>query len=120
RLFGENAIFSAPGKKISLGYVKYTVVGIAAKKGGSMTGDLDNYVFIPLQNARSVYGSGQSFVISLFVPNIALMDLAVEEAEGLFRQIRELRPGEDLNFGIMKNDNLATMVLQNISFVSGA
>lgn len=120
KLFGDAAYFTALGKKISVGYVKYTVVGVAEKKGGSMSGNMDNYVFVPLQNARSVYGGDASFVISIFVPNIALIDLATEEAEGLFRQIRELRPGEGLNFGIMKNDNLASMVLQNITFVSGA
>lgn len=112
-------IQNAIGKTITAGYITYRVIGVAEAKGGSMISNVDNNVFIPLQNARAVYG-GNSFVISIHVPEVALMDMAASEAEGLFRVIRKIPPGMDNNFSINKNDELASMVLSNISTVSFA
>lgn len=120
KLFDGNPV-SALNKTISSGYVKYTVVGVAASKGSSMLSDVDNNVFIPLQNARAVYGSSnQSYALNVHVSNVALLDMATSEAEGLFRIIRKIPPGADENFSINKNDNLAAMVMGNISYVSYA
>lgn len=106
---------------ISAGFIKYHVIGVAESKGSSMISNVDNNVFIPLQNARAVYGSGdESFVISVFVPNVAALDIAAEEAEGVFRIIRKIPLGSEANFSVNKNDNLAAMVMENISYVSGA
>jgi len=106
---------------ISAGFVKYRVIGVAESKGSSMISNVDNNVFVPLQNARAVYGSEeQSFVISVRVSDVALIDMAAEEAEGLFRIVRKVPLGAESNFSVNKNDNLAAMVMENISFVSGA
>lgn len=105
---------------ITVGFVKYRVIGVAESKGSSMISNADNNVFVPLQNARAVYGGQQSFVISVKVPAVAMMDMATEEAEGLFRVIRKVPLQSPSNFGVNKNDNLASMVLENIKFVTGA
>lgn len=106
---------------ISAGFIKYRVIGVAESKGSSMISNADDNVFIPLQNARAVYGAEEeSFVISVYVPNIAAIDIAAEEAEGIFRIIRKIPLGADANFSVNKNDNLASMVMENISYVSGA
>lgn len=119
-LFGRNPA-SALNKTISSGYVKYRVIGVAASKGSSMLSNVDNNVFIPLQNARAVYGSSnQSYVLNVHVADLALLSVATSEAEGLFRVIRKIPPGSDKNFSINKNDNLAAMVMGNISYVSVA
>ncbi len=105
---------------IRIGNVQYRVIAVTESKGSSMISNLDNSAFIPLQNARAVYGGGRSFVISVKVPRVALVDLATEEAEGLFRVIRKVPLGAESNFSVNKNDNLAAMVLENITYVSGA
>lgn len=112
----ENALDAT----ISVGFRKYKVIGVAAAKGGTMFTNVDNNVFIPLQNARAVYGGERSFVLSVRVNNIAMIPYAAEEAEGLFRIIRRVPVGEPSNFSIQENNSLADMVLKNISFVSGA
>ena len=118
KLFDGNP-YNAINQTISVGFTKYTVIGVAQSKGGSMISNVDNNVFIPLQNARAVYGSNnQSFVLSVHVANVALMDIATSEATGLFRVIRGIPPGADENFSINKNDNLAAMVMSNISYVT--
>lgn len=120
KLFKESPA-KALNKTITAGYVKYTVIGVAERKGSSMISDVNNNVFIPLQNARAVYGVGSgSYVMSVHVENVALLDMAASEAEGLFRVIRKIPPGADENFSINKNDNLAAMVAGNISYVSVA
>jgi len=116
----NNKTEDALGSTISVGYVKYMVIGIAEPKGSSMISNVDNNVFVPLQNARAVYGGEESFVISVFVNNVAAIPIATEEAEGLLRTIRQIPLNAESNFSIQRNDNLADMVMENISFVSGA
>lgn len=120
KLFDDNPA-RALNKTITAGYVKYTVIGVASSKGSSMISDVNNNIFIPLQNARAVYGGGSgSYVISVHVDQVALLDMAASEAEGLFRVIRKIPPGAEENFSINKNDNLAAMVAGNIAYVSVA
>lgn len=120
KLFDGNPL-AAINQTISSGYVKYTVIGVAAAKGGSMLSNIDNNVFIPLQNARAVYGSSnQSYTVNVHVGAVDMLDMATSEAEGLFRVIRKIPPGAEENFSINKNDNLAAMVMGNISYVSYA
>ena len=116
----KGKINDALNSLIRVGNVLYRVIGVAESKGSSMISNLDNSAFVPMQNARAVYGGTGSFVISVKVANVAMMDMATEEAEGLFRIIRKVPLGAESNFSVNKNDNLAAMVLENISFVSGA
>ncbi len=117
----KRKISNAINAMITVGYVKYRVIGVAESKGSSMISNVDNNVFIPLQNARAVYGGGErSFVISVRVPYVSMIDGAAEEAEGLFRIIRKIPLNAEPNFGVNKNDNLASMVMENVSYVTGA
>ncbi len=111
---------SAVGKIISIGDIKYTVVGIAESKGGSMIMNADNLVFLPLETARAVYGQEERFVLNVMVNDIANKELAQQEAEGLFRVIRKLPVGMENDFTIQQNDSLATMLLDSISVISWA
>src|SRR5690606_10033855 len=96
---------TAPGSNITIGYVKYLIAGVAESKGSSMISNVDNSVFVPLQNARAVYNQNDpSFVISVRVPQVAMIDAAAEETEGLFRQIRKIPLGAEANFSVNKND----------------
>lgn len=112
---------SGIGKTISIGDIKYTVVGIAESKGGSMIMNADNLVFLPLENARAVYGSdNERFVLNAMVDDIANKEMAQQEAEGLFRVIRKVPVGTENNFTIQQNDSLASMLLDSISVISWA
>lgn len=111
---------NAVGKQVTVGSVKYTVVGVAEEKGGSMFMNADNNVFIPLRNGRAIYGNDAKFVINVMVDDITLKDIAAQEAEGLFRTIRKLPLGTDNNFSIQQNDSIAKMLLDSISSISWA
>jgi putative ABC transport system permease protein len=47
-----------------------------------------------------------------------LLEIAVGEAEGLFRKIRKLTIYDDTNFSVSKSDSLANMLIENISVVT--
>ncbi len=120
KLFGSK-MKNALNSSITVGYIRYLVIGVAASKGSSMISNVDNTIFVPLQNARSVYNRNEpSFVMSVRVPQVTMIDAAAEETEGLFRQIRKVPLGAESNFSVNKNDNLAAMLMDNIGFVSFA
>lgn len=112
----KNNYKSAVGKMVTVGSSQYLVAGVTESKGGSMMMNADNLVFLPLQTARSVYG-GSSFVISVAVNDIHQKAFASDEAEGLFRNIRQLPLGAENNFSVMQNDELATILLDQLSVV---
>ncbi|PSR04842.1 MAG: ABC transporter [Bacteroidetes bacterium SW_11_45_7] len=106
------------GKYVSIGSVKYLVVGVLTSQGSSFVSS-DNIVLIPNQNARRYYtSSNSSYIISVMVNDPSKLDLAVYEAAGLFRVIRGLRTGENNDFGIRKSDRLANTLIEQLSYVT--
>lgn len=116
KLFKSGA--EAVGKTVSIGGYKYRVAGISASKGGSMIMNADNLVLVPLLNARAVYGGGHSYVLNVMVKDIGMKDVAMSEAEGLFRVIRKIPVGKENDFAINSNDSLAEMLMESISFIA--
>ncbi len=116
----KNKLAAGINQVISVGDVKYRVIGIMEAKGGSMMGDADNVVLVPLNTARSIYGGAKSYLISVYVSNVQQKDLAAEEAEGLFRAVRRLPLGVQSNFTITQNSDMVSMVLDSIKYVRWA
>lgn len=109
----------AEGKIISIGGVKFKVVGTLAGKGSSMGFGGDRIAIIPLHTARQVFAKpNMSFVLTIVVPDVSQMEAAIGEATGVFRSIRKLNFKEEDNFEIMKSDNLANMLIENTSIVA--
>jgi putative ABC transport system permease protein len=106
------------GQTVSIGDIKYTVLGVMESKGSSMIADVDNSVYVPLENVRNVYGGRNSYLISVSVANVAAKQVAAEEAEGLFRVIRKLPLGTENNFTINQNDSLVSIVMDSIKYIS--
>lgn len=109
----------AVGELVSLGAAKLMVVGVAESKGGNMMANTDNAVLLPLETARTLYGGG-SYVINVAVPDVGKKQLAMDEAEGLFRVIRKVPLGSASDFSVNQNDTLASMLIENLSTVRWA
>jgi len=106
-------------KLISIGPQKYKIVGVLKSKGSSMGFSGDNNCLVPLTNLRQfVSGKELSYTINVMVNNPLLMDIAIGESTGLFRVIRKVQAGEKNNFEVEKSDNLAQMLMSNISYVT--
>lgn len=119
KLFKHN-VDMAINQVVSVGDVKCRVIGIMEAKGGSMMMDADNLVLMPLNTARALYGAGNSFRISVIVPDVKQMDIAAEEAEGLFRVIRKIPLGAQNNFSIARNNRMVEVVMEMIKYIGGA
>ncbi|RYZ53905.1 MAG: FtsX-like permease family protein [Sphingobacteriales bacterium] len=118
KLFKKSA--NAISRIVSIGDVKYRVIGVAGTKGGSMIMNADNSVLLPVNNARAVYGGERSFVISVMVDDVTKRPLAAEEAEGVFRVIRKQPLGSENNFTVNQNDNLAESLLEIVGVIGWA
>ena len=105
---------------VSIGDTKYRVVGIADEKGSSMVSNADNTVLIPINTARSLYGINSSYIINVKASTVNLKLLASEEAEGLFRVIRQLPLGTENNFSITQNDSIAVTFLDVLKYIRWA
>jgi len=113
----KNKPANALDKVISVGDIKYRVIGVSEPKGGSMLMNADNTVLISLNNARNVYGDKSSIVINVMVDNVNSKPVAAEEAEGIFRRIRKIPLGVENNFVVRQDDGMVEDFLQVIQYV---
>ncbi len=97
----------ALGKMISVGSLKYKVVGVLKKKGSGFDNSGDRVVLIPLINAKIVYGiKNRSYNIKISTKDAQDLDAAIAEATPVFRNIRRLKLSEEDNFETSKSDGL--------------
>lgn len=116
-LFDKN--MSAIDKFIKIGAGRYKVVGVLKSKGNSSGFGGDKICIIPINNARQYFGSNKmSFTINVLCKNNLLLDIFLNEALGTFRKIRKLPVSLSEDFEIIKSDNLASMLISNLSKVT--
>lgn len=114
-------IGNAPNGSILIGDARYRVLGVMVSKGSSFIDRTDNMVLIPLNNARQRFNvSKKSYVISVRVNDIKLIDIAADEAEGTMRQARRLGAKLANNFSVNKNDEIANSLIENLKYVTMA
>lgn len=119
RCFNGNAA-KAIDKIVKIGNKPYLVIGVLQKKGASAFLNLDNVAITSYNNIRQIATQVNTFSIGVMVPDYTLMDNAVGEATGLFRNIRKLDITETDNFAIDKSDALAEQFIGFLSGISGA
>lgn len=116
-LFPKNV--SALDKIIKIGANRYKVIGVLKPKGNSAGFGGDKLCIVPLINARQYFGKpDMSFTINVLTKNAALLNIILNEAKGVFRQIRKINTINPENFDIVKSDNLATLLIGNLQKVT--
>lgn len=117
-----NALFNkkpakALGKNISVGNIKYKVIGVLETKGSSMGQSNDQNVFIPIMNARRFYNTAnRSFELEVAVAGAANIDNAMSEATSTFRNVRGLKLAQDNDFEIGTSDGLLKSLRENTQY----
>ncbi|WP_216663721.1 MULTISPECIES: ABC transporter permease [unclassified Lentimicrobium] len=107
------------GKIITVGPGKYKVIGVIKEKGSSIGFSGDRSVWIPLNNVRQYFSRPDMNYRINVLPNKEMdVSAAVGEATGLFRIIRKDKLGDLDSFAIIKSDNLAEMLLENLKAIS--
>jgi putative ABC transport system permease protein len=85
--------------------------------GFGMAGD--KLCLIPLINAYQFFSyPDMSFTIQVQPNDNKLLNAAMGEAEGLFRQIRGLRPVDETDFNLTASDSLVNMVMDNLKKIT--
>jgi putative ABC transport system permease protein len=110
---------SALGKIVTIGNNKYTIIGVLNSKGSSMSFGGDKNCLIPISNARQHFGyANQSFTISCLAIGSDKLETSISESISKMRIVRKLKPKEDNNFDIIRSDNLAQILINNLKYVS--
>ena len=108
------------GKMINIGSGKYRVVGLLAAKGASQVSN-DNIAMIPVVTAKRTFGDdNSSYNMSVMVNKVSDLGLAMDEAKGVFRNVRKVRLGDDPDFDISNSDKTAQQTLDMTSKISMA
>ncbi len=103
---------------ISVGNIKYKVIGILASKGSNMNQSEDRQVLVPVVNVKRYYGTVRSnYSVKVGLTNAADMDDATSSTIGIFRNIRNLRVGQDNDFEIFKSDGLLDLLKENTFYL---
>jgi putative ABC transport system permease protein len=106
-------------KLISVGSMKYRVIGTLKAKGTAMGFGGDKTCIIPLYNVKQNFSRpNMSFAINVSVNDVQVMETAIGEATGLFRIIRDVPIGEDDTFEITKSDSVANLLIGQLANVT--
>ena len=110
---------NALGETVHIGGAAYRVIGVLKEKGSAMGFGGDRIVIVPIENARLVFSRPNwSFVITVAIDDVALLDAAVEEARAVFRKVRKLSASSDDNFEVLKADNIAQSLIDDLQFIT--
>lgn len=103
-------------KVISIRGAKFKIIGVLKEKGSTFGNSQDLRVLIPIQVARSLFSAPNiNYNLSVMVNKKEMINSAIDHATIVFRNIRKLHPAEDLNFGILRSDDL----IKRISEMTG-
>ena len=118
KLFGDD--YTIEDKIIRLDDVKFKVIAVLEEKGSSFI-TTDNMVLIPLAKARQLYSyENPSYIISVKGDDPENMLPVEEKATLVMRNIRKLRPGEAINFDILKSDSISGMFVEKMQYATMA
>jgi putative ABC transport system permease protein len=96
------------GEKLKIDGINYTVIGVLEPQGNSQGGDQDNFAVVPITTGLNRYGGSwwRSLQILVQAPDQSGYEACVEEATGVLRAIRKVRPGDPNDFEILSNDSM--------------
>ena len=98
---------SAVGERLKINGINYTVIGVLEPKGGSLDGEQDNFVVVPITTALNRYGRWwRTLTILVQARDQASYDDCVEQVRGIMRVARKVRPGAEDDFELFSNDSL--------------
>jgi putative ABC transport system permease protein len=108
------------GKEIRIGKQNYLIIGILETKGAILGRSQDNIVVIPLTQFLKYYSDKweESLDINVKTNDISNMEIAKDEAIGLLRGIRNVKPWESNTFEIETNESLSQQFESITGFLS--
>ncbi len=100
-------------KIISVRGAKFKVIGVLKEKGSTFGNSQDLRMLIPIQLARSLFSIPNiNYEVSSMIDKKEFLDEAVNDAMITMRQVRNLSPVEDNNFGVSRSDDLVNRIAE--------
>jgi putative ABC transport system permease protein len=117
---------SALEKIIKINGIPYRIIGTLESKGSSLGRSMDNLAITSYNNVRRFFLNDPpgpftpvpSFNIQVKVPDVNQIDLAIGEADGVFRKVRRVNITDASNFVIDKSDRFVEELLKNLSLIT--
>jgi putative ABC transport system permease protein len=98
--------------------IPYRVAGVLDSRGSSFGMSLDNRIITTYSNVHRQFSSGMSYVIAVMTTDIKQVQVAMGEAEGVFRSVRKLTTTEENNFVLDRNDSVAEKAMKSLDMIS--
>jgi putative ABC transport system permease protein len=99
-------------KIISIRGAKFKVIGVLKEKGSTFGNSQDLRVLIPIQVARSLFTAPKTnYTVSVMVAKKEVLDQAIDNATSTMRRVRKLSPVKDINFAVVRSDDLINRIL---------
>jgi putative ABC transport system permease protein len=103
--------FSAIDQYVTVDGHKLKVIGVLEAQGEIFGQSRDNFAIIPLTTYQSFYGKrNNSINITVMTPDRESYNELIELAQGYFRSIRKVKPGEEDNFDVFSNESVLTQI----------
>lgn len=103
---------------ITIGTRRYRVIGVLKERGTSLAGGEDRACLLPLNEVRQNYRINNDYIINVMPRDPLMLDFAISEAEGVFRNVRRLTVFQENNFRITKSDSLVKMMIDNLTVIT--
>jgi putative ABC transport system permease protein len=104
---------------ISVGGNKFKVIGVMKEKGSSFGFGGDKMIILPVKLVRNKYVSQEtSFVLNILATDASILEATIGEAISRLRNVRGLTPDDPDNFSVTKSDNISSLLISNLSFVT--
>ena len=103
RLFGAAEPLD---KLIRIGGRQFRVIGVSARKGGSLGASQDEFAVIPLGNYRKLFGVRSSLALMVKPLDPSLLSAAMDDTTVALRVARGLKPREPNNFGVFSSGTI--------------
>ena len=94
------------GKRIKIDGFPYRVIGILEKRGFSFGFDQDRQIIVPYSAMRNFAYSWRGIQVAMLAENPLEAEAMKEDARGILRRVRKVRPGDKDNFAINQQDML--------------
>ena len=116
-LFGN---FNPLGRDLRIGSNNYRVVGILEKQGSTFGQSRDNIIIIPIETFINTYGRNRSVTIAVRAKDGTDIDDLTDELTGIMRRARKLKPLQEDNFAINRQEALESFYKAMTAGVYGA
>ena len=105
-------------QKESIAGTKLKVIGSLKKKGISFGFNSDHIMLMPIAIGRKFIAYRVNYEINVISLHADSLNYIIGQVTSDFRKIRKLKPLENNNFKIVKSDNLASRLIENIQFIT--